>query len=262
MVIIFGDPEQRVQVAQPTLAFLDVRFHQITRIARLAVALVTLGELGGDEFRAGAGDDFRLETLFEIIGQGFLAANRPHFQNGGANGHVGFGQADAFIHRAGGVADLKAEVPEEIEHKLHGLVHVRRVLGRQQEQEIDVRSRRQRAATVTADCRDRDLRRILGIDILAGEIIEDFDQSVLKPGDAPGAINAAAIGLQQFSSLFPAFRAGLAENRQQVGPDIGGAFAVFLKDDVAFALQRRYIENVGKIQVLDGHLCRYPCPVG
>ena len=58
VVIIFGDPEQRVQVAQPALAFLDVRLHQITRIASLAVALVALGELGGDEFRAGAGDDF------------------------------------------------------------------------------------------------------------------------------------------------------------------------------------------------------------
>ncbi len=58
MIIIFGNPEQRVQVTQAALAFLDVRLHQITRIAGLAVALVTLGELGGNEFRASSGDDF------------------------------------------------------------------------------------------------------------------------------------------------------------------------------------------------------------
>lgn len=105
------------------------------------MALVTLGELGGDEFRTGPGDDFRLEAFFQIVGQGFFTADRPHFQNGGADRHIGFGQADRLIHRAGGMADLEAEIPEEIKHELHGLVHIRRVLGRQQEQEVDIRSR-------------------------------------------------------------------------------------------------------------------------
>ncbi len=62
MVVILADPEQRVQVAQPALAFLDVGLDQIARVAGLAVALVALGKLGGDEFRTGAGDDFLVET--------------------------------------------------------------------------------------------------------------------------------------------------------------------------------------------------------
>ncbi|MNL51211.1 hypothetical protein D3C87_1742900 [compost metagenome] len=95
-------------------------------------------------------------------------------------------------------------------------MHIRRVLGRQQEQKVDIRSRRQRAATVPPHRCNGDLRRVFRIDILAGEIIEDFDQPVLEPGDTSGAIDAAAVGFQQFASLFPAFRAGLAKNRQQV----------------------------------------------
>ena len=94
------------------------------------------------------------------------------------------------------MADLEAEIPEEIEHELHGLVHVRCVLGGKQEQEVDIRSRRQCAASITANRGDRDLRRIFRIDVLAGEIIECFDQPILQPGDAPGAVNAAAIGFQ------------------------------------------------------------------
>ena len=48
---VFGDPEQRVQVAQAALAVLDVGLDQIARLAGAAVALLALGELGGDELR-------------------------------------------------------------------------------------------------------------------------------------------------------------------------------------------------------------------
>jgi hypothetical protein len=51
---IFRDPEQRVQVAQAALAVLDVGLDQIARLPAAAVALLALGELGGDEFRRGA----------------------------------------------------------------------------------------------------------------------------------------------------------------------------------------------------------------
>ena len=49
---VFRDPEQRVQVAQAALAVLDVGLDQIARLAGAAVALLALGELGGDEFGA------------------------------------------------------------------------------------------------------------------------------------------------------------------------------------------------------------------
>jgi hypothetical protein len=46
VVEVLGDPEQRVEIAQAALAFLDVGLDQIARVAGLAVALVALGELG------------------------------------------------------------------------------------------------------------------------------------------------------------------------------------------------------------------------
>ncbi len=63
---VAGDPEQRVQVAQATLAVLDVGLDQIARLAGLAVALVALGELGGDEVGNGVLHDLRVEALFEL----------------------------------------------------------------------------------------------------------------------------------------------------------------------------------------------------
>ena len=48
---VLGDPEQRVQVAQAAFAVLDVGLDQIARLAGAAVALLALGELGGDELR-------------------------------------------------------------------------------------------------------------------------------------------------------------------------------------------------------------------
>ena len=54
---IFGDPEQRVQVAQPALALLDVGLDDVARIAHALVALVALGELGLDEVAAVAGQE-------------------------------------------------------------------------------------------------------------------------------------------------------------------------------------------------------------
>ena len=51
-VDVFGDPEQRVQIAQAALAVLHVRLDQIARLAGAAQPLLALGELGGDELRA------------------------------------------------------------------------------------------------------------------------------------------------------------------------------------------------------------------
>ena len=50
-VEVFRDPEQRVQIAQAALAFLDVGLDEIARIAEPRVALVALVELRFDELR-------------------------------------------------------------------------------------------------------------------------------------------------------------------------------------------------------------------
>ena len=61
-VDVFRDPEQRVQVAQAALAVLDVGLDQIARLPGAAVALLALGEFGGDEFGRGALHHFLVEA--------------------------------------------------------------------------------------------------------------------------------------------------------------------------------------------------------
>lgn len=39
------------------------------------------------------------------------------------------------------MAHLEANVPQQVEHELDGLVHVGRELGRRQEQKVDIRAR-------------------------------------------------------------------------------------------------------------------------
>ena len=73
-VDVFGDPEQRVQVAQSALAVLDVGLDQVARLAGAAVALLALGELGGDEFGAGALHHRLVEARDQLVEQ--LAGRR------------------------------------------------------------------------------------------------------------------------------------------------------------------------------------------
>ncbi len=62
-VHIFADPVERVEVAQAALAVLDVGFDDVAAVAHLEVALVALGELGGDKLSGGPGDDLLAEPL-------------------------------------------------------------------------------------------------------------------------------------------------------------------------------------------------------
>src|SRR5205814_8631610 len=64
---VFGDPEQRMQVAQAALAVLDIGLDQITRLPGTAVALLAFGELGGDEFGRGAVRHLLAEAHDQLI---------------------------------------------------------------------------------------------------------------------------------------------------------------------------------------------------
>ena len=59
---ILADPVERMEVAKPALAVLDVGFDDIAAVAHAAVALVALGQLGGDIVAARPGDDFGAES--------------------------------------------------------------------------------------------------------------------------------------------------------------------------------------------------------
>ena len=101
----------------------------------------------------------------------------------GADGHVGLGLADALGDRAGGVADLESHVPQAIEDGLGDRLAPRRLLVRQEKEQIDVGARRQHAAAVAAGGDDRHVlgfgRVLRGIKVLGGEIEQHANDLVL-----------------------------------------------------------------------------------
>ena len=108
---IFRDPVKRVQVAQAALAVLDIGLDQITRLPGAAMPFFALGELGSDEFGAGALHHLLVEARQQFIVELALAEQEACLQNGGADGHVRLGLADGFADGARGVADLQPHVP-------------------------------------------------------------------------------------------------------------------------------------------------------
>ncbi len=102
-------------------------------------------------------NDLGVETLQQRLEQGAVAEDEAAFEQGRPDGHVGLGLFQALIDRPRGVADLLLQVPQQIEHGLDQSLVAGAVLAAQQEQEIDVRAGRQRAAPVAADRDDAEM---------------------------------------------------------------------------------------------------------
>ena len=126
--------------------------------------------------RPGALDHLGVEAGDQLVVERSVAPDEARLEHRGADGHVGARQADAFVDRARGVADLQAEVPEQIEDELDDALAPGRLLVGQQEQEIDVGAGRQRAAAIAAD---GDHRHALGgarfrrrVDVVGGEAVD------------------------------------------------------------------------------------------
>ena len=72
-----GDPEQRVKVAKPALAFLDVGLDHIADGAMAAVPLVTLGKLGIDEIHRLQPPDLAFQRRIELAGKRPVPGHEP-----------------------------------------------------------------------------------------------------------------------------------------------------------------------------------------
>ena len=190
-VDVFGDPVERVQVAQPALAVLDVGLDQVARLAGAPVALLALGELGGDELRRGSLHHLLVEARDQFVEELVVAEEIARLEQRGADRHVGLGLADALVDRARGVADLEPHVPQAIEDRLGDRFAPGGLLVGQQEEQIDVGARRQHAAAVAAGGDDRHVlgfRRILrGIEMLGRELEQQADDLVLHEAQPLGA---------------------------------------------------------------------------
>ena len=209
-VDVFGDPEQRMQIAQAAFAVFDIGFDQIARLTGTAVALFALGKLGGDEFRRAALHDLLAEPRRQLAEQLCVAEQIARLQKRGANGHVGFGLTNAFVDRAGSMADLEPHIPQAIEQRLGDLFAPGGRLVGQQKEEIDIGAGGEQAAAVAAG---RDHRHAFGlgrhprrIELGAGEFEQDADDLVLHQAQSLGAAPPVAILQQQFFRMRPRLR--------------------------------------------------------
>ena len=95
------------------------------------------------------------------------------------------------------MADLEAEIPEQIEQIFDDLLAKRCLLVGKKKQEIDVRPRRQRSPAVATHRDDghafagRKVRR--GKDVTEGEIMDPLDHDVLDRRQSPRAIEPAPV---------------------------------------------------------------------
>ena len=235
LIEIFGDPVEGMEVAQASLALLDVGLQRIARIAGALVALVALGELGLDEVEAVAGGDLAPEAALQLLEQLRIAPEEAGFQQPGADGHIRLGLADALVHRAGGMADLEAQIPEAVEHELHHLLAMGRQLVGQQEQEIDIRAGGELAPAIAAHRHQGQMLAGAGIgqreDLLGGVVVEGADQLIhqeagLAP-DAQAGILRPGLRLEAPADLHPALGQRPLQHLQQgripLGPGIGEA---------------------------------------
>ena len=113
------------------------------------------------------------------------------------------------------MADLQAEVPQQIEHVLDDALAPGGLLVGQQEQEIDVGAGREQAAAVAAVGDDGHALgggRVLGaVDVGDGEVVDEPDQLVLEGGQAFGASPAVAVPLELGAASAPRLMDELAQ---------------------------------------------------
>jgi hypothetical protein len=218
-VDVFGDPEQRVEVAQAPLAVLDVGLDEIARFARPAVALVALGKLVGDERLRIPVHHLLVETDLQLVEQRPVAAHEARLDQRGQDRVVGSGHADRVVDAPRGMAHLEAEIPQHVEDPFDQALGPCGLLVGQQKQQVGVGARGQRAAAVAADGHQRQALgrgRVVGrIDVADGEVVERPDELVLVGRQTLGATAAAAVGHQLLLGAAARSLHGILQEAQQ-----------------------------------------------
>src|SRR5205814_9591297 len=90
-------------------------------------------------------------------GQGGIAGERTRLEHGRFREHVLVRLIDRFINRAGGVADLETDIPEQVKDLFDHLGRVRRNLSAiflVEKHDVDVAEWVELAASVTAECEE------------------------------------------------------------------------------------------------------------
>ena len=133
-----ADPEQRVEIAQAALALFQIGLDDIAAVAHPPVARVALAELVGDEGARVAGDDFLAEPHARRVVKRLVTPYIARLEQRGAGRQVGLRHADHVVQGPRRVADLEAEVPQQMENRLDHLLAPRRLLEGREEQQVDI----------------------------------------------------------------------------------------------------------------------------
>ena len=220
-VLIAGNPEQQMQVAQPALAFLDIGFQHIAHIAHAFVALIALHQFGFEKFLSGPHHHILVKLLDQIVVQRLIPPQPAHFQQGGADGDVFLGVADALFGGTGGLPHLQSQIPQHIQQPFHQLLVPGGALVRGQKQQIHVRLRTKLAPSVTAHRHQghgfrrsaHPLRQFIG----DGEIESQANQLIDQETGLAVRGGTVALGLETALDFGAALGQGHLENLHQGG---------------------------------------------
>ena len=150
----FRQPHDRLQVAQTTRAFLDVRLKIEGDIVVARVAAFLLVDFGVEESADRAG---LLQRPPKFLDKREVSPNAAHFQEAGVDSDILCRFLDAFGDCAHRDARLQADVPKQTDEGFYASV-CQRAVG-QQHHEIDVRGGKQKTAAIATHRCDRKISR-------------------------------------------------------------------------------------------------------
>ena len=155
-----GEPERRLEVAQPALRLLHVRLEQVERVAEPVAARAHLRELVREELvHLRLGEAVQLLPL-ELPEERAVAGEEAQVEQRGARRVVLRRELIAGAQVPDGVAHLELQVPERVEQPLaRGLDEGVRLAPAVQDEQVHVRERREVPPAVPAERDDRDRRR-------------------------------------------------------------------------------------------------------
>ena len=115
---IFGDPEQRIEIAQAALSLLDVGLHEIARFAGALDSAHRAPRAWRRRIRTPSWRRSPCRIGREAARTAARRRSGTELENGCADRHVLARLLQALVERSRGVADLLLEVPEHVEHRL------------------------------------------------------------------------------------------------------------------------------------------------
>ena len=113
LINVLGNPEQRLEIAQAAFALFHIWLHHVA-LALFQVARIAFSQFGVDKFLRILREQIGLQPLCQLLGERFVTHQKTVFQHGGADGVVLATKAHAVFDCSAGMADLQAQVPQDI----------------------------------------------------------------------------------------------------------------------------------------------------